>query len=79
MLKVNIIFLNLSEPNPYLFFRNHKDLALVSLANILHQSKYSLDAAILMHAALEITNDYDIVYFTLGNIYGVRFSIFCNL
>jgi len=50
----------------------HKDLALVSLANILHRSKYSLDAAILMHAALETTTDYDIVYFTLGNIYGVR-------
>lgn len=50
--------------------REHKDLALVSLANILHRSKYSLDAAILMHAALETTSDYDIVYFTLGNIYG---------
>jgi len=50
--------------------RKHKDLALVSLANILHRSKYSLDAAILMHAALEMTTDYDIVYFTLGNIYG---------
>ena len=43
----------------------------MSLANILHRSKYSLDAAILMHAALETTSDYDIVYFTLGNIYGV--------
>ena len=48
----------------------HKDLALVSLANVLHRSKYSLDAAILMHAALEVTSDFDIVYFTLGNIYG---------
>ena len=55
--------------------RQHKDLALVSLANILHRSKYSLDAAILMHAALETTSDYDIVYFTLGNIYGVRVYI----
>ena len=45
---------------------------MVSLANILHRSKYSLDAAILMHAALETTTDYDIVYFTLGNIYGVK-------
>jgi len=50
--------------------RQHKDLALVSLANVLHRSKYSLDAAILMHAALEVTSDFDIVYFTLGNIYG---------
>lgn len=50
--------------------REHKDLALVSLANVLHRSKYSLDAAILMHAALEVTSDFDIVYFTLGNIYG---------
>ena len=59
------------------FFREHKDLALVSLANILHRSKYSLDAAILMHAALETTSDFDIIYFTLGNIYGV--SIMCYL
>jgi len=50
--------------------RQHKDLALVSLANVLHRSKFSLDAAILMHAALEVTSDFDIVYFTLGNIYG---------
>lgn len=50
--------------------REHKDLALVSLANVLHRSRYSLDAAILMHAALESTSDFDIVYFTLGNIYG---------
>ena len=49
----------------------------MSLANILHRSKYSLDAAILMHAALETTSDFDIIYFTLGNIYGV--SIVCYL
>ena len=61
----------------FVFFREHKDLALVSLANILHRSKYSLDAAILMHAALETTSDFDIIYFTLGNIYGV--SIVCYL
>ena len=47
------------------------------MANILHRSKYSLDAAILMHAALETTSDFDIIYFTLGNIYGV--SIVCYL
>ena len=58
----------------FFFFREHKDLALVSLANILHRSKYSLDAAILMHAALETTSDFDIIYFTLGNIYGVSIT-----
>eukprot|EP00794_Sanderia_malayensis_P018275 gene18275-20098_t len=49
--------------------RQHKDIALVSLANVLHLAKHSLDGAILMHAALETTGELDITYFTLGNIY----------
>lgn len=49
--------------------RQHKDIALVSLANVLHRAKHSLDGAILMHAALETTVEFDISYFTLGNIY----------
>ena len=41
------------------------------MANVLHRTKQSLDAAILVHAALETTVEFDICYFTLGNIYAV--------
>ena len=46
-------------------------MALGSMANVLHRAKHSLDAAILMHAALETSNELDIAYFSLGNIYAV--------
>ena len=46
-------------------------MALGSMANVLHRARYSLDAAILMHAALETSNELDIAYFSLGNIYAV--------
>ena len=46
-------------------------MALGSMANVLHRGKHSLDAAILMHAALETSNELDIAYFSLGNIYAV--------
>eukprot|EP00112_Aurelia_sp_Birch-Aquarium-sp1_P009222 Seg2039.1 transcript_id=Seg2039.1/GoldUCD/mRNA.D3Y31 product="Tetratricopeptide repeat protein 17" protein_id=Seg2039.1/GoldUCD/D3Y31 len=49
--------------------RQHKDIALASMANVLHRAKHSLDAAILMHAALETSVELDIAYFALGNIY----------
>lgn len=49
--------------------RQNKDIALGSMANVLHRAKHSLDAAILMHAALETSSDLDIAYFSLGNIY----------
>jgi len=49
--------------------RQKKDMALGSMANVLHRAKHSLDAAILMHAALETSNELDIAYFSLGNIY----------
>eukprot|EP00795_Rhopilema_esculentum_P011375 gene11375-21569_t len=49
--------------------REHKDIALVSMANVLHRAKQSLDAAILMHAALETSSELDVAYFALGDIY----------
>ena len=55
----------------HLFSRQNKDIALGSMANVLHRAKHSLDAAILMHAALETSSDLDIAYFSLGNIYAV--------
>ena len=58
-------------PTCFSIFRQQKDIALASMANVLHRAKYSLDAAILMHAALETSNELDIAYFSLGNIYAV--------
>ena len=56
--------------------REHKDIALVSMANVLHRAKQSLDAAILMHAALETSSELDVAYFALGDIYAV--SLYLN-
>lgn len=51
--------------------RQHKDVALVNLANILHRAHFSADAAILAHAALDLTSDLFTSHYTLGNIYAV--------
>ncbi|KAF4091063.1 hypothetical protein AMELA_G00032800 [Ameiurus melas] len=51
--------------------RQHKDVALVNLANILHRAHFSADAAILAHAALDHTSDLFTSHYTLGNIYAM--------
>ncbi|MGH0133128.1 UNVERIFIED_CONTAM: hypothetical protein FKN15_021932 [Acipenser sinensis] len=49
--------------------RQHKDIALVNMANVLHRAHFSADAAILVHTALDITSDLLTSHYTLGNIY----------
>lgn len=51
--------------------REHKDIALISLGNILHHSHLSEEAAIVVHAGVDIAPDNAICHFTLGNIYAV--------
>lgn len=51
--------------------RQQKDVALVNMANILHRAHFSADAAILAHAALDLTSDLFTSHYTLGNIYAV--------
>uniref|UniRef100_A0A8B9R892 Tetratricopeptide repeat domain 17 n=1 Tax=Astyanax mexicanus TaxID=7994 RepID=A0A8B9R892_ASTMX len=51
--------------------RQHKDVALVNMANILHRAHFSADAAILAHAALDLTTDLLTSHYTLGNIYAM--------
>lgn len=51
--------------------RQQKDVALVNMANILHRAHFSADAAILAHAALDLTPDLFTSHYTLGNIYAV--------
>lgn len=41
------------------------------MANILHRAHFSADAAILAHAALDLTSDLFTSHYTLGNIYAV--------
>lgn len=48
-----------------------KDVALISLANVLHRGHLSEEAAIVVHAAIDIAPDNAICHFTLGNIYAV--------
>ncbi|KAK2919910.1 tetratricopeptide repeat protein 17 [Channa argus] len=51
--------------------RQHKDVALVNMANILHRAHFSADAAILAHAALDLSSDLFTSHYTLGNIYAM--------
>ncbi|KAK7486422.1 hypothetical protein BaRGS_00022346, partial [Batillaria attramentaria] len=51
--------------------RHQKDVALISLANILHRARYSNEAAILVHSALDLSRELNVNHFTLGNIYAV--------
>ncbi|XP_003741463.1 tetratricopeptide repeat protein 17 [Galendromus occidentalis] len=48
-----------------------KDVALISLANVLHRGHRSDEAAVVVHAAIDIAPDNPICHFTLGNIYAV--------
>ena len=43
----------------------------MSLANVLHQTRYSNEAAIVIHAAIDISRELNVNHFTLGNIYAV--------
>ncbi|XP_037547900.1 tetratricopeptide repeat protein 17 [Nematolebias whitei] len=51
--------------------RQHKDVALINMANVLHRAHFSADAAILAHAALDLTSDLFTSQYTLGNIYAM--------
>ncbi|XP_029438102.1 tetratricopeptide repeat protein 17 isoform X2 [Rhinatrema bivittatum] len=51
--------------------RQNKDVALVNVANVLHRAHFSADAAILAHAALDVTSDFLTNHYTLGNIYAM--------
>ncbi|KAJ8252638.1 hypothetical protein COCON_G00219500 [Conger conger] len=51
--------------------RQHKDVALVNMANVLHRAHFSADAAVLAHAALDLTSDLLTSHYTLGNIYAM--------
>ncbi|XP_071122223.1 tetratricopeptide repeat protein 17-like isoform X6 [Mytilus edulis] len=51
--------------------RHQKDVALISLANILHRARYSNEAAVVVHAALDVSKELNVNHFTLGNIYAV--------
>ena len=57
--------------NNFFSSRLQKDVALISLANIMHRAKFSNEAAILVHAALEVSKELNVNHFTLGNIYAV--------
>ena len=58
------------------FFRMHKDVALISLANVLHRARYSNEAAIVVHAALDVSKELNVNHFTLGNIYAVCIEVY---
>uniref|UniRef100_A0A8C5PGN6 Tetratricopeptide repeat domain 17 n=1 Tax=Leptobrachium leishanense TaxID=445787 RepID=A0A8C5PGN6_9ANUR len=51
--------------------RQSKDIALVNMANVLHRAHFSADAAILVHAAIDLSTDILTSHYTLGNIYAM--------
>ncbi|KAM8939986.1 LOW QUALITY PROTEIN: tetratricopeptide repeat protein 17 [Pelodytes ibericus] len=51
--------------------RQNKDVALLNMANVLHRAHFSADAAILVHASLDVSGDLLTSHYTLGNIYAM--------
>lgn len=51
-----------------------QSIALISLANILHQAGHLDDAIIVMAAALDVSKEVVIAQFTLANIYAAKVS-----
>ncbi|KAG8548423.1 hypothetical protein GDO81_025402, partial [Engystomops pustulosus] len=57
--------------------RHNKDIALLNMANVMHRAHFSADAAILVHAALDVSPGLDVStdslvsHYTLGNIYAM--------
>ena len=53
----------------------------MSLANVFHRARRSIEAAIVIHAAIDVSRDLNVNHFTLGNIYAVLFryneSVLC--
>ncbi|KAH3890058.1 hypothetical protein DPMN_014127 [Dreissena polymorpha] len=59
-----------------MFYSHQKDVALISLANVLHRAQKSNEAAIAVHPALDISKELNVNHFTQGNIYAG--SIVCE-
>uniref|UniRef100_UPI00358EB699 tetratricopeptide repeat protein 17-like isoform X2 n=1 Tax=Myxine glutinosa TaxID=7769 RepID=UPI00358EB699 len=51
--------------------REHKDIALVNLGNVLHRGHFSADAVVVVHAAVDVAVDTVTSHYTLGNIYAM--------
>lgn len=61
------------------YFSQYRDIAYVSLGNILHRSKYSHEAAIVLEASIDLSSNLNVNHFTLGNVYAVRYRMLCLL
>jgi hypothetical protein len=55
----------------YSIYRQYRDLALLNLGAIFHQSRFPAEAAIILHAAVDHAPLMAPNHFLLGNVYAI--------
>jgi hypothetical protein len=55
----------------YIIYRQYRDLALLNLGAIFHQSRFPAEAAIILHAAVDHAPLSAPSHFLLGNVYAI--------
>lgn len=56
----------------FFYFREYKDIALYTTGTILHLSKMTEDAVIILNAAVDHNPNFYLSHFQLGNAYSVQ-------
>lgn len=56
-------------------YSSHQDVALLNLANVLHQSHHSKDALIVLRIALSVSPTSSTIHLTTGNVLAVSDNI----
>jgi hypothetical protein len=68
---VTYIFQSVKTAICHFIYRQYRDLALLNLGAIFHQSRLPAEAAIILHAAVDHAPLVAPNYFLLGNVYAI--------